>query len=303
VTFREVGRVGAKETAFRDTGLRAGRLYYYTVRAGDADGKLGPESTKARTQPRVVEQAVVSVLSPREVELTWRPPAGKDVVGYHVERAVVEVWSEDQLQRLKKRTPPLAEPAVGALRRIGAFGRITAEPVKEPHFKDAIDLGTPRLVEGKPVWECRIAPEHVDAKGKPYRRAVLAYRIRALNRLGIASGPSPSFLTLPSAPAWLYSRERSTQCELKWSRNPEKGLRGYRVYRLDGRFDNQPVSRLTPEPITGLRFTDEAAGKLSRRYHVVAVDALGQEGLPSAPVWFEREWKAFYKPFVGEWHQ
>ena len=31
--------------------------------------------------------------------------------------------------------------------------------------------------------------------------------------------------------------------------------------------------------------------------------ALGQEGIPSAPVWFEREWKPFYKPFVGEWHQ
>jgi hypothetical protein len=80
-------------------------------------------------------------------------------------------------------------------------------------------------------------------------------------------------------------------------------LRGYRVYRLDGRWDSQPVSRLTPEPVTGLTFTDETAGKSSRRYHVVAVDALGQEGLPSAPPWFEREWRAFYKPFVGEWHQ
>ena len=36
---------------------------------------------------------------------------------------------------------------------------------------------------------------------------------------------------------------------------------------------------------------------------VVAVDALGQEGFPSAPVWFEREWKRYYEPFVGEWHQ
>jgi len=36
---------------------------------------------------------------------------------------------------------------------------------------------------------------------------------------------------------------------------------------------------------------------------VVAVDTLGQEGFPSAPVWFEREWKQYYKPFVGEWHQ
>ncbi len=39
------------------------------------------------------------------------------------------------------------------------------------------------------------------------------------------------------------------------------------------------------------------------RYHVVGVDALGQEELPSAPVWFAREWKWFYQPFVGDWHQ
>ncbi|HEY7427864.1 MAG TPA: fibronectin type III domain-containing protein [Gemmataceae bacterium] len=303
VTYQEVGRVGAKERTFHDTGLRAGRLYFYTVRAADADGKVGAESTKARTQPRVVEEAVVSVLSPREVELTWTPMAGEDVIGYHVERATVEVWSVDQLQRLKKRTPPLAEPVVGSLHRIGAFQRITPEPLKEPHFKDAIDLEKTGPVKGEPIWERRFAAEHLDAKGKPYSRAVFAYRIRAINRLGIESGPSPFFLTLPSAPAWLFSRERGTKCELKWARNPEKGLRGYRVYRLDGRFDNQPVSRLTPEPITDLTFTDAMAGKSGRRYHVVAVDALGQEGLPSAPVWFEREWKPFYKPFVGEWHQ
>jgi len=50
-------------------------------------------------------------------------------------------------------------------------------------------------------------------------------------------------------------------------------------------------------------YSDTTAGKSSRRYYVVAVDTLGQEGFPSAPVWFEREWEQYYKPFVGEWHQ
>jgi hypothetical protein len=124
-----------------------------------------------------------------------------------------------------------------------------------------------------------------------------------VNHLGVESGPSPYFLTLPSAPQFLSARERGATCDLKWTRNPEKGLRGYRVYRLDGRYDNQPISRLTPRPIPDRAYTDETAGKPTRRYHVVAVDALGQEGLPSAPVWFEREWKQFYRPFIGEWHQ
>jgi hypothetical protein len=38
-------------------------------------------------------------------------------------------------------------------------------------------------------------------------------------------------------------------------------------------------------------------------HYIVAVDALGQEGFPSSPAWFHREWQAYYKPFVGEWHQ
>jgi hypothetical protein len=85
--------------------------------------------------------------------------------------------------------------------------------------------------------------------------------------------------------------------------NPEKDIKGYRVYRMDGRWDKDTISRLTVEPATQTKYSDTTAGDDSRRYYIVAVDALGQEGLPSAPVWFEREWKQYYKPFVGEWHQ
>jgi hypothetical protein len=35
----------------------------------------------------------------------------------------------------------------------------------------------------------------------------------------------------------------------------------------------------------------------------VAVDALGQEGVPSAPVWHYRQFRKAYEPFVGAWHQ
>lgn len=301
--YRGVGRIAAGRTTFRDTGLRRGTVYHYAVRAADADSRLGPEGPKARTQPRIVEDAVVSVLSGREVVLTWTPPEGNDVVGYHLERAPVEVWSEDQLRRLKQRTPALAEPAVGALRRIGAFARVNGDLLKEPAFTDRVDLDRPQAAAGKPLWERRLAAEQLDEGGRPYGRAVFAYRVRAVNALGVEGGPSPYFLTIPRAPQWVFSREQGTACELKWAANPERGLRGYRVYRLDGRYDAQPVSRLTPDPITARTFTDPGAGKATRRYHVVAVDALGQEGVPSAPVWFRREWRDFYRPFVGDWHQ
>jgi hypothetical protein len=60
---------------------------------------------------------------------------------------------------------------------------------------------------------------------------------------------------------------------------------------------------LTPEPIAETAFADPQAGSGTRRYYIVAADSLGQEGMPSAPVWFNREWQQFYEPFAGPWHQ
>jgi hypothetical protein len=222
---------------------------------------------------------------------------------YVVERAVVEVWSEDRLTRLKSRTPPLAEPSVGAIRKIGVFRRITSEPVPGSPFIDkGLALSTPAAVEGEPVYERKMGKDHVDPAGKAYRFGVYAYRVRAL-RSGVESGASPAVYTIPSIPQCVFSMEEGTTCRLKWAANPEMGIKGYRVYRMDGRFDKEPVSRLTEEPVEGCEFSDPGAGKKTRRYYVVAVDALGQEGHPSSPVWFDREWKKYYLPFTGDWHQ
>lgn len=254
--------------------------------------------------PPIVEDAVVSVLSPTRVELAWTAPTDADIAGYHVERAAVEVWSDDQLRRLKERTPPLAEPSVGALRRIGAFEQLTTAPIRATSFVDeTLDLRTPPTVTGEPIYERRTDSDQLDPAGRPYRWGVFAYRIRAVNAQGAVSGPSPAFFTLPSSPQQVFSREEGETCHLKWAANPEQGVAGYRVYRMDGRWNRDMVSRLTAEPVSALAFDDPNAGKATRRYYVVAVDTLGQEGFPSSPVWFEREWRAFYKPFVGEWHQ
>jgi hypothetical protein len=247
------------------------------------------------------------------VELSWLPPhpqrgrgAGDEgnIVGYHVERAVVEVLTEDQLNRLKSRTPPLPEPSVGAIKRIGQFTRITASPVRGTTFNDTtIDLRTPEGVTTNPIYERTFNAEQLDENGKPYRFAVYAYRIRAVNARGEMSGASPAFFTIPSAPQWVFAQEDGATCHLKWAANLEKGIKGYRVYRMDGRYDNEKISRLTEDPIAATTYSDPTAGKATRRYYVVAVDALGQEGFPSSPVWFNREWRQFYVPFVGEWHQ
>jgi hypothetical protein len=216
----------------------------------------------------------------------------------------VEVYSDDQLKRLKSRTPPLAEPSVGAFRKIGKFVQLTKEPHAALTFVDeTLNLESPAAIEGETSYSRDLNADHLEPDGRPYRRGVYAYRVRSVLKDGLTSGPSPATFTIPSSPQQVFSREDGTTCQLKWAANPEQGIAGYRVYRMDGRFDKEPVSRLTAEPLTATTFADGTAGKTARRYYIVAVDALGQEGLPSSPVWFQREWRQFYLPFIGEWHQ
>ncbi len=262
-----------------------------------------PEPPRRETPP-IVEDVVVSVLDARRVQLDWKPPADADVAGYHVERAAVEVWSEDQLTRLKTKTPPLDPPSVGAIRRIGEFQRLTKQAISERTFLDeTVDLSVATPISGEPIFERELHPDQVDRGGRASAWGVYAYRVSAVDADGRLSGPSPVCFTIPSSPQHVFSREEGTTCQLKWEANPERSIAGYRIYRLDGRWDSDSVSRLTAEPVSQTTYADASAGSSTRRYYVVAVDALGQEGFPSAPVWFNREWREFYRPFTGEWHQ
>jgi hypothetical protein len=279
----------------------------WTYRFGAAKAPLPAKSRKAREQPRVVEDVAATVENARRVVVRWPAPPADESLRYHVERAVVEVYSEDEIARLRKDTPPLAEPSVGAIKAIGAFVKITKTPLTVTEFADeSIDLAKSIGIEGKPIHVRTLRKDQLHEDGKPYRFAVYAYRVRALNERGVESGPGPYVLTIPSSPQWLFSKEDGTTCHLKWAANPEKGVTGYRVFRMESPRINgpgQPVTRLTPEPIAEPRFVDTGAGKATRRYWVVAVDALGQEGFPSAPTWHQRQYRSYYLPFTGEWHQ
>jgi hypothetical protein len=84
---------------------------------------------------------------------------------------------------------------------------------------------------------------------------------------------------------------------------------GYPVYRLRGIAETIPVA---VDPIlqeTIFNHHPPANGGHARertRYWVTAVDAIGQEGQPSSPVWYRNFFdghplfKGFYQ---GEWHQ
>ncbi len=304
VEFQQLAEVVASKSSYVDRTVEPKTIYHYYVAAAAGSEESGP-SLKVKTQPPVVDELVVSVLTAQSVALHWMPTEHTDIVGYHVERAVVKVYSEDELVLLKPRTPPLDEPSIGAFKSYGPFRPVTAKPVADTKWVDpSVDLSKPVTLDGDPIHVSSVPPRHLDPKGKPYRFAVFAYRIRGVNRLGCIGGPSPAVLTVPAPVEQLFATEDGATCKLRWKPNQEQGISGYRVYRLDGRWDEvDAVSRLTPEAIDALSYDDTKAAQKTRRYHVLAVDALGQEGQPSPPVWYDRRWKRYYTPFVSDWHQ
>ena len=304
-TLQPVAR-GVRGDTFKDTGLKEGGVYLYQVRPADAAGKEGTPSRLARTQPPVPVDPCVSVASAKRIEIEWEKSPAEDVVGYHVERAEVSVYSSDQVRRIRERYKPTSDLAAGPVKTIGEFRRLTAAPLAGPRYVDeTVDLAAGQREPAVPVTETRtLHKDDFVAEAKPYRYAAYAYRVVAVNRLGVESGPSPLVFTWPSAVQCVFSKEEGAdKTGLRWQANPEKSLKGYLVYRHDGRYDKEPIVRLTPEPIAATEFLDEKSGKDTRRYEVVAVDALGQEGEPSQPVWSRREWARFYTPYVKDWHQ
>jgi hypothetical protein len=276
--FARVGLV--HDPSYEDRGLAAGQVYHYRVAAVAADGTQGPPSPPARTQPRVLAAPVVSVLGKDRIEVSWAPSPAGDVAGYNVYRGLVSVRTvkKGTLAPWKDNDPEYAEPLPVEVRDITEIRKLNDRPLTVTAWTDEVDL-------------TRTGPE-----SSGYRYAVHAYIVRAVNRLGTESGPSPYALTIPSAPTGVFNRERGKTAQLKWDVSPEKGIAGYHVYKLEGTWG---IVRVTPEPVKETTFQHEGGGNATR-YWVVAVDVLGQEGEPSSPVWHNQSYKGF---FQGEWHQ
>jgi len=128
-------------------------------RGGAARGPRpgGPDSWR---RPAIVEDLTASVLSAREVEVTWRAPdAGHRRIPRRARRRR-RSSREDGLKSLKSRTPPLAEPSAGAFtndRQVRAphDGAGEGDGVRRP----GVDLSRPAKVEGEALWERRFHDE------------------------------------------------------------------------------------------------------------------------------------------------
>jgi hypothetical protein len=261
-------RIGAgKAGVFEDTGLEAGKAYVYRVEG----------CFKGRAQPRVPAAPVVSVLAADGVEVRWTPHPAKDVAGYNLYRgrASVRTVTKGAPAAWKDNDPEYAAPQVVGVKDLAGLEKLNAALLTETRFEDRVDLSKK---EGDYAW------------------AVYGYVVRAVNRLGVESGPSPYAITIPSEPRSVLCREKGTTAELKWDAAVEKGVAGYHVYKLDGGVFG--MKRVTEKPVSSTTFSHEGV-KGTTRYWIVTVDALGQEGQPSSPAWFGQSYKGF---FAGDWH-
>jgi hypothetical protein len=279
--FARVGTVEGATFVYRETGLGGGKVYIYTVRAVGVNGQESRDSSKARTQPRPIAHLSAVPDGPREVGLYWTNPRDPhwDAAAFTVYRGVVHVATNAGSKgSWGSNDPEYSEPVVDRVIDITGIKKLAdlknyAPILSLPDYADSVDL-------------TRKGAESAD-----YKYAVYAYIVRAVNRLGTESGPSPYALTIPTEPQNVLLRETGRDAEIKWDRDR---CAGYRVYRVDNRI----VTRLTPEPIKETTVTVPNAGHA--RYVVVGVDGLGQEGQPSSPVWSGQSYQGF---FEGPWHQ
>jgi hypothetical protein len=254
---------------------------WYRVAAVDAQGREGQPSWRLRSRPRVPYTPIVSVLAKDRVLVEWQPNPAEDVVGYHVYRGkvVVRTVTKGNPGPWRDNDPEYDSPRVVEVVDIREWTRLTQQPVRECQYLD------------NPALD-KVGPESQD-----YPWAVYAYVVRAVNRLGLESGPSPYALTIPSEPRNVMCREMGDWAELKWDAACEKNIVGYHVYTLRGVWE---IVRITDKPLAQTHFRYLVGKNRTTRFWVTTIDGLGQEGQPSSPAWFGRVYRGF---FEGEWHQ
>lgn len=269
-------------TTFDDPSVPTTDVAHYEVRAVAAgqESAFGP---RARSRPRVPGMPVVTVVDAHHVRIGITPGGGADVVGFNVYRGVAEVATTNGGEALTSNynynnDPTYDAPRVVSVKNVTGLTRLNSSLVTQATYDDvAVDLSKPLPAS---------AGSHT---------AIYAYVVRAVNALGLESGPSPWQLTIPSPPRNVLIDDSTSSAILKWDA-PAEGAARYRVYSIPG---SGRVTDVTPGTLTATTVTLSKVDS-GTRFSITAIDALGQEGQPSSPVWFKRSYPGFFTP---PWHQ
>lgn len=177
--------------------------------------------------------------------------------------------------------PPVAPPS--QLRAEGVLEgvKLTWSAPGSKHFR--IFRRAPEEKDSSQIGESD-APAYIDktpAYGHTYVYSVQAVNGTAESDATAAQAFESKDIFPPAVPSGLTISPGVNTVELAWDRNTEPDFKGYRVYRSAG---DAPFERIA-DMIEGPSFSDKnvEAGK-HYRYTVSAVDQLGNESQPSAPV-------------------
>lgn len=245
-------------TNYIDTAkLEAGAHYYYRLAAVGTDGREEVVSNLARTQPMVVREVQCARNADGSVGISWAPYVPGVIAGYNVYRAPgqkMDLW----------RNTFYAE------KNAGKFEKLNKELVRETVFVDK---------PGDVVARCS------ESTWMPLQ----VYIVKAVNARGEESGASPAVLSIPAPPNdVLPVRMEDGRCLVTCA--PESGLatRGRFLWREDS-YKADWVFRSAAAPHPGLVFVDDTPRPAGDRsmYFVVAVDEVGQLGVPSAEAWLK----------------
>ena len=245
-----------KATAFTDLiKLEPDKLYYYRVRTLAADGKEGPGTPLARSQPLPVREVAAARAADGAVSLSWTPSASPNVVGYNVYRASGgkgDLWNGP----------------FDLGKKVGEFAKLNAEPVAEASFADQPGGAV------EPAGETSWAPFFV-------------YVVRAVNAIGQESGPSPATLSIPAPPGPVVAAPlEDGRVLVTAGAEGAVPVRGRQLYRMDS-YKGDWIFRMAGAPHPGNVFVDGQKWPRGDRscYFVIAVDELGQLGVPSSEAW------------------
>jgi hypothetical protein len=256
------------------------------------------------------------VAGPGRAEVAWRPVQG--AARYVVYKGTGEApWSVSYRKAGEVREPPFVDAGVAPaaiswyfVRAVDEKGlesppslkvrtqaRAPREPVVSVLAADQVEISWERSAEpdvaGYNVYrgttKLNDAPlretAFLDGFKVPDSGEPVRYTVRAVNALGVESGPSPWAASVPTEPTGLRARREGTEVVVTWRANPQKKLQGYTLYRLDSAGGKEV--RKIAGPLTATRFVDASkADDAPCKYYLTAVDALGQEGFASYGAWF-----------------
>ncbi len=129
-------------------------------------------------------------------------------------------------------------------------------------------------------WETDWAPGAL-ARGAYQLRAVATDRGNRTDPAPAAITVTYADLTPPPAPLGLSAHVDGGDVTLAWTAVSDPGLAGYHVERANA---DGSVERLTPAPVTAVTFLDSGVADGVYGYHVLSVDAAGNESAVSADV-------------------